>query len=31
VLGIVGKPSARRGAWALFLGILTHEKEDIEF
>jgi len=30
VLG-VGKPIARRGAWALFHGVSTHNIKDIEF
>lgn len=31
VLGTVGKPSARRGAWVLFRGVLTHNVKVIEF
>jgi len=31
ILASVGKPLVRRDARALFCGILTHDKKDIEF
>jgi len=31
LLGTVGKPSARRGAWALFRGVWTYGGKVIEF
>jgi len=31
VLGTIGEPSTRRGALALFCGVPTHGRKDIEF
>jgi len=31
ILGIIGKLSMRRGAWALFCGVPTHSERVIEF
>jgi len=31
ILGIVRKPSGKRGAWALFCGVSTHSEKDMDF